>query len=194
MVFHRGISRAPNSIVSTTSRIEGSGGKRNSFCAMYSFRMSFCIVPPSAARGMPRFSAAAMYIAQMIAAGLLIVIEVVTWSSGMPSSRTLHVGQGRDRHAALAELADGLRRVGVVAVQGRHVEGDREAGLALREQVLEARVGLLGACRSRRTCASSTACRDSRSAARRACRGTGRAGPGRVRSRGRRRRRACRAA
>ena len=55
---------------------------------MYSFRMSFCVVPPSAARGMPRFSAAAMYIAQMIAAGLLIVMEVVTWSSGMPSSST----------------------------------------------------------------------------------------------------------
>ena len=27
-----------------------------------------------------------MYMAQMIAAGLLMVMEVVTWSSGMPSS------------------------------------------------------------------------------------------------------------
>ena len=78
MVFHRGISRVPNSMVSVTSRIEGSGGNRNSFCAMYSLRMSFWIVPPSAARGMPRFPAAAMYIAQMIAAGPLIVMEVVT--------------------------------------------------------------------------------------------------------------------
>ena len=57
-----------------------------SFCAMYSFRMSFWVVPPSAVHGMPRFSAAARYIAQMIAAGELIVIEVVIWSSGMPSS------------------------------------------------------------------------------------------------------------
>ncbi len=37
---------------------------------------------------MPRFSAAAMYMAQMMAAGLLIVMDVVTWSRGMPSSST----------------------------------------------------------------------------------------------------------
>ena len=38
-------------------------------------------------RETPRFSAAAMYIAQMIAAGELIVIEVVMSASGSPSSR-----------------------------------------------------------------------------------------------------------
>ena len=45
----------------------------NSFCAWYSLRMSFCSVPPSAAREMPRFSACATNIAKMTAAGELIV-------------------------------------------------------------------------------------------------------------------------
>ena len=35
------------------SRIDGSGGKIHSFWAMYSFRMSAWIVPPSASGGMP---------------------------------------------------------------------------------------------------------------------------------------------
>ena len=42
-----GTCRVPNSIVSTTSRIDGRGGKMYSFCAMYSLRMSFCSVPHS---------------------------------------------------------------------------------------------------------------------------------------------------
>ena len=85
-MFQRGSSRVPNSIVSTTSRIDGSGGNRNSFWAMYSLRMSFWVVPSSRARGTPAFSAAAMYIAQIGAAGELIVIEVLTRSSGSPDS------------------------------------------------------------------------------------------------------------
>ena len=88
MVFQSGISRAPNSIVSTTSRIEGSGGKMYSFCAMNSLRMSFCSVPASCLRGTPCFSAATMYIAQMGAAGELIVIDVVISPIGSPSSST----------------------------------------------------------------------------------------------------------
>ena len=58
-----------------------------SFCAIYSFRISFWVVPRSLAHGMPRCSATTRYIAQMIAAGELIVIEVLIWSSGRPSSR-----------------------------------------------------------------------------------------------------------
>ena len=85
-MFQSGISREPNSIVSVTSRIEGSGGYRNSFCATNSFRMSFCSVPASCFRLTPRFSAAAMYIAQMGAAGELMVMDVVTRSNGSPSS------------------------------------------------------------------------------------------------------------
>ena len=48
-----GISREQNSTMSTTSRIDGSGGKIHSFCAMYSLRMSVCAVPRSLSRGTP---------------------------------------------------------------------------------------------------------------------------------------------
>ena len=144
MVFHFGSSRVPNSIVSVTSRIDGSGGKRNSFCATNSLRMSFCVVPSSCARGKPRFSAAAMYIAQIGAAGELIVIDVEMRSSGMPVEQDLHVGQRADGHAARAELTFRLGIVRVVAVQRGHVVGDREAGLAGAQELVEALVGVLG--------------------------------------------------
>ena len=55
-----------------------------------------------------------------------------------------HVLERRDRHAALAELAQRFRGVGVVAHQRGQVEGDAQAGLPLVEQILEAAVGLLG--------------------------------------------------
>ena len=48
-----GISREHHSIMSTTSRSDGSGGKIHSFCAMYSLKMSVCTVPRSAAIGTP---------------------------------------------------------------------------------------------------------------------------------------------
>ena len=54
-----------------------------SFCAMYSFRMSFCRVPEIFFQSAPCFSATARYIAQMTAAGELMVIEVVTLASGI---------------------------------------------------------------------------------------------------------------
>src|SRR5437763_14044340 len=85
IVFQRGIWRVPNSMVSVTKRMDGSGGKRNSFCALYSLRISFCSVPPSLAIGKPRFAALTIYIAQMTEAGLLIVIEVVIVSSRQPA-------------------------------------------------------------------------------------------------------------
>ena len=81
----RGISAAQNRIESATSRIDGRGGKMNSFCAWYSLRMSFCSVPPRSARATPDFSAAATYIASRIAAGELIVIDVVTALRSMPA-------------------------------------------------------------------------------------------------------------
>ena len=56
----------------------------NSFCAWYSLRMSFWSVPPNAARGVPCRSALATNIASRIAAGPLIVIEVVTEPVSMP--------------------------------------------------------------------------------------------------------------
>ncbi len=54
---------------------------------MYSFRQSFWIVPPSFVNGIPRSSAAARYIAHTIEAGPLMVIDVVTRSSGILSKR-----------------------------------------------------------------------------------------------------------
>jgi hypothetical protein len=84
-VFHFGTSAAQYSIESTTSRIEGSGGKMYSFWAMYSFRMSFWRVPPTLPKGTPCFSATARYMARRIAAGELIVIEVVISPTGIPS-------------------------------------------------------------------------------------------------------------
>ena len=86
MGFQRGTCLAANSTVSVTSRIDGLGGKMYSFWAMYSFRISFWMVPPILSSEDPCFSAKARYIAQMIAAGALMVIEVVTWSSLMPSN------------------------------------------------------------------------------------------------------------
>src|SRR6266496_5474299 len=74
MVFHFGTSAAQYSMESTTRRIDGSGGKMNSFCAMNSLRMSFCSVPPSFLNGTPCFSATARYMHSRIAAGELIVI------------------------------------------------------------------------------------------------------------------------
>ena len=61
----------------------------------------------------------------------------------------LHVGQAAHGDAARPELALGLLVVGVVAVQRRHVVGDREARLAGVEQLAEADVGVLGRAEAR---------------------------------------------
>jgi hypothetical protein len=59
-----------------------------SFCAMYSLRMSFCRVPETCRRtSTPCCSATARYMAKRIGAVELIVIEVVTSPSGIPSNR-----------------------------------------------------------------------------------------------------------
>ena len=72
----------------------------------------------------------------------LIVIEVVTSPSGRSVEQGLHVLDRADGHADPADLPGGLRRVRVVAHLGGQVEGDRQAGLALLEQVAEPLVGL----------------------------------------------------
>ncbi len=60
-----------------------------------------------------------------------------------PVEQGLHVGEAGDGHAALPHLALGAGMVGVVAHQGREVEGDGEAGLAALQQELVALVGVL---------------------------------------------------
>ena len=92
--------------------------------------------------GAPCRSAAAMYIAQMMAAGLLMVMEVVTWSQRDAVKNGLHILQTGHGHAALAELAPGPVVVVVVAVEGGHIEGDAEAGFTLVQQKAEPLVGL----------------------------------------------------
>src|SRR5256885_13565590 len=83
-VFQLGTWLAQYSIESTTRRMEGSGGKMNSFWAMNSFRMSFCRVPLTPENGTPCFSATARYMARRMAAGEVIVIDVDTSPRGMP--------------------------------------------------------------------------------------------------------------
>ena len=58
-----------------------------SFCAMNSFRMSFWIVPESCCQSAPCRSATTRYIAKIIGAGELIVIDVVMSARLMPSNR-----------------------------------------------------------------------------------------------------------
>ena len=57
-----------------------------SFCAMNSLRMSFWIVPESRFQSAPCFSATTRYIAKIIGAGELIVIDVVMSARRMPSN------------------------------------------------------------------------------------------------------------
>ena len=78
----RGISAVQKRIVSATIRIDGRGGKMNSFCAWYSLRMSFWRVPPSSRRARAALGHA-MYIASRMAAGELIVMDVVTFARSM---------------------------------------------------------------------------------------------------------------
>src|SRR5678816_1463426 len=80
MVFHLGTSFAQNAKMSVMSRIDCRGGKMYSFCAMNSLRMSFWIVPDSVFQSAPCCSATTRYIAKIIGAGELIVIDVVMLS------------------------------------------------------------------------------------------------------------------
>ncbi len=57
----------------------------NSFWAMNSFRMSFWMVPDSCCQSTPCCSATTRYIAKMMAAGELIVIDVVMSPRWIPS-------------------------------------------------------------------------------------------------------------
>jgi proline racemase len=58
----------------------------NSFWAMNSLRMSFWIVPDRRCQSAPCRSATTRYMAKITAAGELIVIDVVTSASAIPSN------------------------------------------------------------------------------------------------------------
>ena len=84
-MFHFGTSVVQNEKMSVISRIDSRGGKMYSFWAMNSFRMSFWIVPESFFQSAPCFSATTRYIAKIIGAGELIVIDVVIAPRSIPS-------------------------------------------------------------------------------------------------------------
>ena len=67
------------------SRSDGAGGKMYVPRDRYSFMMSFCVVPESAAGSTPRSAASATYNASSHMAVALMVIEVFISSSGSPS-------------------------------------------------------------------------------------------------------------
>ena len=116
---------------------------------MYSLRTSFWIVPESLAGGMPCSSATSWYSSKRTAAGALMVIDVETWSRGMPakSSRmssiesmatpTLPTSPGRDW------------RIGVVAHLGRQVKGNRKTRSPVCDQLAIAGIGLRGGAEAR---------------------------------------------
>ncbi len=94
MVFHFGTSRAQKAKMSVISRIDGRGGKMNSFWAMNSFRMSFWMVPEMVFQSAPCCAATARYIAKIIGAGELMVIDVVMSPRAMPSkSRSMSASE-----------------------------------------------------------------------------------------------------
>ena len=112
---------------------------------MYSLRMSFWTVPGDLR---PRHALLLgdgdVQRQQRWPAVALIVIDVQTLVRAGCRRRAPPCRRGWDRDADAAHLPLRLGRVGVVAHLGRQVERDRQPGLALLEQVAEARVRLLG--------------------------------------------------
>ena len=95
--------------------------------ATYSFSTSFWAVPETFSRGTPCLSATATYIATRIGAGALIVIEVETRSSGIPSNTVSMSASESIATPDLPDLARGPLVVGVEAHLGGKVEGGRRA-------------------------------------------------------------------
>ena len=73
-----------------------------------------------------------MYIASSVDAVALIVIDVETLSSGMPSSSTCMSSTRVDRDADATDFAERARRIGVDAHLRRQVERDATARSARR--------------------------------------------------------------
>ena len=83
----RGSSALQNRITSVTRRTDGRGGNTYSFCAWYSFKMSFWMVPERSARATPVRSATPTYMASNGAAPELMVMEVETVARSIPENR-----------------------------------------------------------------------------------------------------------
>ena len=103
------------------------------------------MVPEIFLRSAPCCSATTRYIAKIIGAGELMVIDVVIFGSfnGMPSNSRSMSLQRHDADAALADFAERERMVGIAAHQRRQIERDAEPGAAGGDQILVALVGFL---------------------------------------------------
>ena len=154
---HFGISLVQNVIVSRTSRSDGRGGKMNSFCAWYSFRMSFCSVPPIRARAHTRRFGVGDEHREHDRGGAVDRHRRRDRAEVDAAVEVLDVGERVDRDAAPADLAERELVVGVAAHQRRQVERGRESVAAGGEQLVEAAVRVDRGAEARRTSASSRA-------------------------------------
>ena len=99
-------------------------------------------MPDSVRQSAPCCSATTRYIAKIIAAGELIVIDVVMSPSGMPSNSVSMSASDATLtpHFPTSPSDSGWSRI--AAHQRRQIEGDAQAGAAGGEQRLVARVGV----------------------------------------------------
>ena len=115
-----------------------------SFCAMYSFRMSFCSVPESCAH------VHALLLGDRQVHGPEDRRRRVDGHGDRDiaernaAEEDLHVFERADGGAALADFAFAQGMVGVVAHQRGQIERHREPGLALLQQIVVAAVGFFG--------------------------------------------------
>ena len=111
---------------------------------MYSFRMSFWIVPFSAVPGTPVLLGDELVEQQQHGGRRVDRHRRRDLVQRDAVEQHPHVVDRVDRDADLADLAVRHRRVGVEPHLGGQVEGDREAGRAGGEQLVVAGVGLRG--------------------------------------------------
>ena len=129
----------------------------NSFCAWYSFRMSFWSVPPRRARSTPDRSGGRDVHREHDRGGRVDRHRRRDRAEVDARVEVLDVGERVDRDAALADLAERERIVGVAPHQRREVERGREP-VATRRRAGRGSDGSCRArCRSPRTSASSRA-------------------------------------
>ena len=97
---------------------------------MNSLRMSFWMVPSSWACLTPCSSAATMNMASTGSTAPFMVIETDISVERDAVEEDLHVLDGVDGDAGLADIAGDARMVAVIAAMGGEIEGDGEALLA----------------------------------------------------------------
>ena len=111
---------------------------------MYSFRMSFWVVPPRLGPSGPaRLRRQEVHPPDDVRRAVDRHARGDVRSSGIPRRSRSMSGERGDVHPALPDLAERLRVVGVDPVERRVVERDRQPGLPVLQEVAEAGVGVL---------------------------------------------------